>query len=237
MKLMNFYVTEKVFEKMPNVVFGLISVKGVNNSKDYDFIHQMLDENIVSCENHFEGKVVKQEKELAPYREAFQVLGINPNKFMSSIEALLTRIAKKKGMPHINPVVDLGNAISLKYYLPVGAHDLNTMDGEFCVRTATAEDTFLPFGAEEREPVDTDEVVYATANKVRTRRWIWRQSEEGKIDETTNELLFILDGFAENLDAVITARDELNKILSEKMGCQTKVGLIDKDNMVFNMDI
>ena len=234
---MNFYVTEKVFEKMPNVVFGLVSVKGVDNTKDYDFIHQMLDESISSCENYFEGKVVKQEKELLPYRTAFQTLGINPNKFMSSIEALLTRIAKKKGMPHINPVVDLGNAISLKYYLPVGAHDLNTMDGEFCVRTATAEDTFLPFGAEEREPVDTDEVVYATANKVRTRRWIWRQSEEGKIDETTNELLFILDGFAENLDAVITARDELNKILSEKMGCQTKVGLIDKDNMVFNMDI
>ena len=234
---MNFYVTEKVFEKMPNVVFGLVSVKGVDNTKDYDFIHQMLDESISSCENYFEGKVVKQEKELAPYREAFQGLGINPNKFMSSIEALLTRIAKKKGMPHINPIVDLGNAISLKYYLPVGAHDLNTMDGEFCVRTATAEDTFLPFGAEEREPVDIDEVVYATANKVRTRRWIWRQSEEGKIDETTNELLFILDGFAENLDAVITARDELNKILSEKMGCQTKVGLIDKDNMVFNMDI
>ena len=234
---MNFYVTEKVFEKMPNVVFGLISVKDVDNTNDYEFIHQMLDESIISCENHFEGKVVKQEKELAPYREAFQVLGINPNKFMSSIEALLTRIAKKKGMPHINPVVDLGNAISLKYYLPVGAHDLNTMDGEFCVRTANEEDTFLPFGAEEREPVDVDEVVYATSNKVRTRRWIWRQSEEGKIDETTNELLFILDGFAENLDAVITARDELNKILSEKMGCKTKVGLIDKDNMVFNMDI
>ena len=234
---MNFYVTEKVFEKMPNVVFGLISVKDVDNTNDYEFIHQMLDESIISCENHFEGKVVKQEKELAPYREAFQVLGINPNKFMSSIEALLTRIAKKKGMPHINPVVDLGNAISLKYYLPVGAHDLNTMDGEFCVRTANEEDTFLPFGAEERESVDVDEVVYATSNKVRTRRWIWRQSEEGKIDETTNELLFILDSFAENLDAVITARDELNKILSEKMGCKTKVGLIDKDNMVFNMDI
>ena len=113
---MNFYVTEKVFEKMPNVVFGLVSVKGVDNTKDYDFIHQMLDESISSCENYFEGKVVKQEKELVPYRTAFQTLGINPNKFMSSIEALLTRIAKKKGMPHINPVVDLGNAISLKYY-------------------------------------------------------------------------------------------------------------------------
>lgn len=234
---MNFYVTEKVFEKMPNVVFGLVSVKGVDNSKGYDFIDSMLDESIAGCEAYFEGKVVKQEKELLPYRRAFQNLGINPNKFMSSIEALLTRIAKKKGMPHINPVVDLGNAISLKYYLPVGAHDLNTMDGEFCVRTATAEDTFLPFGARDREPVDIDEVVYATGTKVRTRRWIWRQSEEGKIGDDTSDLLFILDGFTENLDAVLAAREELNNILSEKMGCKTKMGLIDKNNMIFDMNI
>ena len=32
-------------------------------------------------------------------------------------------------------------------------------------------------------------------------------------------------------------RDELNNILSEKMGCATKVGLIDKNNMVFDMVI
>ena len=234
---MDFYVTEKVFEKLPDAVFGLVSVKGVDNSKSYDFIDAMLDESIASCRAYFEGKVVKQEKELLPYRNAFRKLGINPNKFMSSIEALLTRIAKKKGMPHINAVVDLGNAISLKYYLPVGAHDLDTMDGEFCVRTATARDTFLPFGAAEREPVDLDEVVYATGTKVRTRRWIWRQSEEGKIGDGTNELLFILDGFTDNLDAVLAARDELNRILSEQMGCRTKTGLIDRDNMVFSMDI
>lgn len=222
---------------MPDVCFGLVSVKGIDNSRGYDFIDKMLDENIAGCEAHFEGKTVKQEPELAPYRRAFQKLGINPNKFMSSIEALLTRIAKKKGMPHINPVVDLGNAISLKYYLPVGAHDLDTMDGEFCVRTATREDTFLPFGAREREPVDPDEVVYATGNKVRTRRWIWRQSEEGKIFDTTHELLFILDGFEANKEAILAGRDELNQILTEKMGCKTKTGFIDKDNMAFDMDI
>lgn len=233
---MNFYVTEKVFEKMPNVCFGLVSVKGIDNTKNYDFIDQMLNESIDGCEKHFEGKVVKQEKELQPYRRAFQKLNINPNKFMSSIEALLTRIAKKKGMPHINAVVDLGNAISLKYYLPVGAHDLATMDSEFCVRTSTEEDSFLPFGAQETEKVDVDEVVYATGTKVRTRRWIWRQSEEGKIGADTTDLLFILDGFKENLNDVLVARDELNNILTEKMGCKTKVGLIDKDNMVFDMD-
>ena len=49
--------------------------------------------------------------------------------------------------------------------------------------------------------------------------------------------MFILDGFADNLDSVMAARDELAGILSEKMGCETKVGLIDKNNMVFDMDI
>ncbi|WP_418889350.1 phenylalanine--tRNA ligase beta subunit-related protein [Porcincola intestinalis] len=47
-------------------------------------------------------------------------MNINPNKYFCSIEALFTRIAKGKGVPHINPVVDLGNAISLKYTLPMG---------------------------------------------------------------------------------------------------------------------
>lgn len=234
---MNFYVTDKVFEKMPNAVFGLVSVKGVDNRKSYDFIDKMLDENIAGCESHFEGKTVKQEPELAPYRAAFTDMGINPNKFMSSIEALLTRIAKKKGMPHINPIVDLGNAISLKYYLPVGAHDLATMEGEFCVRTSTEQDTYLPFGATEREGVDVDEVVYATGKKVRTRRWIWRQSEEGKIGDDTSDLLFIMDGFTDNLSRVLAARDELAAILKDKMDCKVKLGLIDKDNTVFDMDI
>ncbi|WP_334295952.1 phenylalanine--tRNA ligase beta subunit-related protein, partial [Clostridioides difficile] len=36
-----------------------------------------------------------------------------------------TRVAKNKKLPHINPIVDLGNSISLKYLLPMGAHDMD----------------------------------------------------------------------------------------------------------------
>lgn len=234
---MDFFVSDRVFEKMENVFFGLVSAKGIDNSRGYEFTDEMLEASIKSCQEHFEGKNPKEEKELAPYRNAFLSLAINPNKFMSSIEALLTRIAKKKGMPHINPVVDLGNAVSLKYYLPVGAHDLKTMDGDFCVRTAGAQDTFLPFGSTEREKVDSDEVVYATGHKVRTRRWIWRQSEEGKINADTSQVLFIIDGFKENLPQIIAARDELYTLLTQKMGCSAKKGLIDSSCRRFDMDI
>ncbi len=235
---MKFYVTNEVFEKMPNVIFGLVSVYGVDNHQKYPKIEDMLTESIKTCEEHFEGKKVKEEKEVAHYREAFIKLGINPNKFMSSIEALLTRISKKKGFPHINPIVDLGNAISLKHYLPIGAHDLDSMfDNEFCVRVATSSDKFIPFGETEGEVVDEGEVVYATKEQIRTRRWIWRQSEAGKITEDTKNLLFIIDGFEDNKEEILKAREELSKLLEETFNCKTKCGLIDKNNQEFNPEI
>ena len=235
---MKFYVTQDVFYKIPNAQFGLVSVYGVDNTKDQKQIEDGLTEAIKSCEEHFEGKKVKEEPELIPYRDAFRNIGINPNKFMSSIEALLTRIAKKKGMSYINPIVDLGNEVSLFHYVPIGAHDLGTMtDDAFCVRTATAEDTFLPFGAEEREPVDEGEVVYATGDKIRTRRWIWRQSEEGKITENTKDLLFIMDGFDENLDEIMAAREQIADLLENVFGREVKKGLINKDNMEYTCEM
>lgn len=235
---MKFYVTNDVFEKMPSVIFGLVSVYGVDNHAEKKEVENMLATSIRTCEEHFEGKKVKEEKEVAPYREAFVNLGINPNKFMSSIEALLTRISKKKGFPHINAIVDLGNAVSLKHYLPIGAHDLDSMfDNEFCVRVATSDDAFIPFGEVEGEKVDEGEVVYATKDQIRTRRWIWRQSEAGKITEDTRNLLFIIDGFEDNKEEVLKAREELSKLLESTFGCQTKCGLIDKDHQEFYTEI
>lgn len=234
---MKFYVTQDVFAKIPNAQFGLVSVYGVDNSAEYPSVEDALTKAIASCEKHFEGKKVKEEPELVLYREAFRNIGINPNKYMSSIEALLTRIAKKKGMPQINPIVDLGNSVSLFHYVPIGAHDLATMtDDAFCVRTAVPADTFLPFGAEDTESVDADEVVYATGTTIRTRRWIWRQSEEGKITEDTKDLLFIMDGFDENLDEILAAREDIAELLENEFGCRVKKGLINKDSMEYICD-
>ena len=71
----------------------------------------------------------------------------------------------------------------------------------------------------------------------RALSWIWRQSEEGKIFDTTSELLFILDGFESNKDSIIKGRDELNDILVNKLGCKTKTGMIDRACREFDMDI
>jgi len=156
---MKFKVEKEIFDKLPEACFGVVMAKGIDNSKIYPEIEQLLSDGIQTAKLRFEGKKVKEEPDILPYREAFRTLGINPNKYPCSIEALFTRIAKGKGMPFINPVVDLGNAISLKYTLPMGAHDLGNENEDICIRFAKDGDVFLPFGADKEEiPYETLDV-------------------------------------------------------------------------------
>lgn len=230
---MRFYVDDEVFEKLPDVVFGIVVAKGIDNGKYPEDIKRLLQNNITACEKFYEGRKVKETEEVVCYREAMRTLGFNPNKYMCSIEALLTRIAKKKGFPLINAAVDLGNAVSLSHKVPLGAHDMDSADGDFCVRPAGLDDYFRPFGAGENEfdNPENKEIIYAAGNSVRTRRWTWRQSEEGKITEKVKNIFFPIDGFADiNKDSVIAARDELAYRIKEFFGADVKVGMVDASN-------
>lgn len=235
---MRFEVSPDVFELLPDACFGVVAVRGVDNSKAYPEVSELLHSAIAECEKALEGIKVKESPEIVPYREAFRAIGINPNKFMCSIEALLTRIAKGKGFPEISPIVDLGNAVSLRTRLPIGAHDMGTVTRALEVRHAQPGDTFIPFGGGEVEIPDESEVVYVSDGQVRTRRWTWRQSEIGKITEETRDLLFPIDGFKSlNLDRVLEARRELSELIERIFGAKTAVGMVDKDNPVFECDL
>lgn len=226
---MKFIVEKEIFEKLPNACFGVVIAKGIDNRKAYSKIDRLLDESITAAAQRFEGKKVKEEPDILPYREAFRALGINPNKYLCSIEALFTRIAKGKGMPHINPIVDLGNAVSLKYTLPMGAHDLGGSSEDICIRLSQPGDTFLPFGGEAEETPDSGEVVYAVGHQVRTRRWTWRQSEHGKITPESADIFFPIDGFTDhNREQVLAARNVLQALVKRIFGCEAAVGFVDR---------
>ncbi|MEG1632822.1 MAG: phenylalanine--tRNA ligase beta subunit-related protein [Oscillospiraceae bacterium] len=233
---MRFEISQEVFAALPDACFGAVAVRGVNNSLPRPEIEAMLAESIALCETALRDVRVKLSPEIIPYRNAFIALGINPNKYMCSIEALLTRISKGKGFPHISPIVDLGNAVSLKYRLPIGAHDLGTIPNALEVRPAREGDSFIPFGGTEAELPELGEVIYVSDAQVRTRRWTWRQSELGKIDADTHDLLFPIDGFTTlNLDRVLAARTELAESIERLFGASTETALLDAAHPVFEL--
>ena len=251
---MYFEVSKEMFEKLPTFVVGVVAVQGIDNSKEVPAIAEMLDKYAEECRQYFEasGNKAKDDPCVTPYRDAFRELGVNPNRYACAIEALMDRIAKGKGMPHINPAVDLGNAVSLKYKLPIGAHDMYSFlrpdgtgrgseDAGIEVRPATAEDHFRPFGAPEGEYDDPEagEIVYVSGREVRTRRWAWRQSEQGKMTEKTTAVFYPIDGFSDvNLEDVKKAMKDFTELLANycaKPGsrCTVATGMVDRDHPVF----
>lgn len=227
---MYYQVSKEIFEKLPTAFFGAVAVRGLDNTKPQPELEAMLQENIAACEAYFADKKPKETMDIIPYREAFRALGINPSKFLCSIEALLTRIAKGKGFPTINGIVDLGNAVSIKYRLPIGAHDLDTIDQGLDVRAAQAGDTFIALGETEEETPDAGEAIYASGSEVRTRRWTWRQSERGKITQDTKAVLFPIDGFSDVNEAQVRLAAEEFAVLLRRFfgdGVEIETGFVD----------
>lgn len=234
---MKFLVEDKVFETLDTVCFAVVIAHGIDNTVQNLKIQKLLEENILSCQSSLQGLNVKEIESVLCYREAFRKLNINPNKYMCSIEALLTRISKDKGMPSINTAVNLGNAISLKYKIPIGAHDIDTINEEIALRFSMEQDYFIPFGSTEKESVDKNEIVYAAGNSVRTRRWTWRQSEEGKITTQSKNIFFPIDGFSDiNKDTMLSAQKELGSMLQYELDCNVSTGWVDAKNKVLSID-
>lgn len=229
-----FSVAPQVFEKFPKAVFGVVVAKGIDNSSEFRQVSDFLAVETQAIRARLEGVNLKEYPAIVPYREAFTALGFNPNKFMCSVEALCKRVMKGGSLPNINPIVDLGNAMSMKYILPMGAHDIRKLGGDLVVRFAEEGDSFLPFGETEIERPDSGELVYVSGHTVKTRRWIWRQSEDGKIDASSTDIIFPIDGFyGVNGAAVEEARAELAELLEKLFACRVSSGIIDKDNLSF----
>lgn len=220
---MKFIVYPEVFEGLPNVCFAVVAAYGIDNRVWEQEAKELLRTSMEKIREEIGDTDIKTNRKIVPYRMAFSKLGYNPNKYMSSIEAMVKRVAKGGVLPSINPVVDLANAVSMEYMLPMGAHDMDALEGDIAVRFAVPGDTFVPLGGTGEETVDPGELVYADDKRIRTRRWIWRQSDRGKVTGDSCNVFFPIDGFiGENCSRMLEARNRLAVLLSEYFGCRVE---------------
>lgn len=231
---MEFRVSTEVFEQVPTACFGVVIGKNLNCNVQ-TCIADMLKAAVQNVPGKFPDGV-KAHPHVSAWRETFTLMNLNPNKFLSSVEALSTRVYKSGQLPSINGIVDLVNALSLKYVLPMGAHDLDRISGTMQLRLSREGDKFTPFGLSETEDVPVGEVVYADDGEVRTRRWVWRQGENAKIIESSRNIFFPIDGFSDvNKASVLAARDELAEVIGQ-LGGQAQMFFVDKTNPVVSWE-
>ncbi len=225
---MRFRVSPEIFSRFPDYCVGIVVAMEVNNATvDVgDSLESSIRETRVALRAD-DG--TNESASITLWREAFAASGIDPDEFPSSIEALVHAAVKGTGPNPINPAVDLANAVSLRYQLPIGAHDIDKLRGDFEVRVGRAGDRFAPLGKLELEDVPAGEPVYADENEVRTRRWVWRLGERGKVTKASTNVFFPIDGFTGKNDAQVRqAVQDLSELLEGKLGARTRTFFVDR---------
>jgi DNA/RNA-binding domain of Phe-tRNA-synthetase-like protein len=130
---------------------------------------------------------------VAAWREAYRAFGAKPKRTRNSLEALLRRAAS--GLPRVNRLTDIYNAVSVLHQIPVGGEDLTRYAGPPRLVRATGTELFdtAADGIAVIEHPDAGEVVWCDDAGVTCRRWNWRQARRTQLREDTTAALFILD--------------------------------------------
>ncbi len=158
---------------------------------------------------------VDQVPHVAAWRDTYRAFGAKPQRTRNSLEALLRRA--EAGLPRVNRLTDLYNAVSVLYQLPVGGEDLNRYRGAPWLKRATGREPFdtVADGTTVIEYPEPGEVVWCDDGGVTCRRWNWRQARRTQLGNDTTAALFILDALDPMTDAALTgAADDLLAQLS-----------------------
>jgi DNA/RNA-binding domain of Phe-tRNA-synthetase-like protein len=150
--------------------------------------------------------------EIQAWRRAFSRMGLKPTQYRCASESLLRRFKREGPLPQIHPLIDLCNAISLAFAIPVAAFDVSRMAEYLEVRHARGDEVYLTFSGEEEHP-DAGEVIFADGvGRAHARRWTNRQSGYSAVHDATEAVLIVAEAMhssaaadAANLTSAISA--------------------------------
>ncbi len=171
-------------------------------------------------------------EEIRQWRGAYRSFGIKKTSYRNACEALLRRINRGDGLPRVLPLVDLYNALSVKYRIPAGADDLAALTPPLAFRYARPGDGFrdLAGDADSDDPPKAGEVVLADAAHVLCRRWNWRQDARSRIQESTVDATLVLQTLSnDGADRLSRAAEELTKHARDDLGATCDWALASAD--------
>lgn len=184
-----------------------------------------------ACEEVLNGEPAWAAAHLTAWSETFRAFGAKPGRTPCSAEALRKRVLRDGFMASLDPVVDLYNAVSLRYAVPVGGENLAAYRGAPRLIISDGSEPFdtLREGTLSVEKPDAGEVIWCDDLGVTCRRWNWRQGIRTRLSASDKQMWFILESLPE---MPIEALNDAGKMLIDGMeimmpGMQSEVTLIE----------
>ncbi len=192
------FITEESFWSLfPDAEIGVVVLNDVDNSDSVYEDNETIRDDLAKA-NQEAGKWITatplaKNEVIKVWRDAFQKFKKKKGN-RASIEALLARVDKGNYVGGINPLVDVYNAISLTYGLPIGGEDIDNFAGN--LRLTVSEeggDEFMALGDEENNPTLPGELCYLDDIGAVCRCWNWRDGKRTMLTGNTKNAFMIIE--------------------------------------------
>lgn len=199
-------VDDAVFRLRPDYRALLVTLDGLVPSSGDRASEELLLRAEASARSLLAQQPVDLVPHVAAWRDAYRAFGVKPQRMRNSLEALLRRAAGD-GLPRVNRLTDVYNAVSVLHLIPVGGEDLPSYAGHPRLIRASGTEVFdtAAGGAAVIEHPEVGEVAWCDEDGVTCRRWNWRQGRRTRLRDDTTSALFIFDALRPTTDEALCA--------------------------------
>jgi DNA/RNA-binding domain of Phe-tRNA-synthetase-like protein len=201
----------EIWSDFPELVPGVLLAEGITRDVSVD---AQIAKFSAIAESRLASAAEGELPEIQAWRRSFSRMGLKPTQYRCASEALLRRFRKEGSLPRIHPLVDLCNAVSLAYAIPVAAFDVSKIAEYLEVRYASGDEAYLGFSGETERP-DAREVIFVdAAGSAHARRWTKRQSAASAVRDETRTVLVVSEAMHSSALADI---EQLTTALAEQL--------------------
>ncbi|MEU6106586.1 B3/B4 domain-containing protein [Streptomyces flaveolus] len=209
---MRFQHANAVWSDHPELAAGALWATGVGAAAD-------VDPRVAEYTAHAAARLASTTEgefpEVLAWRRVFSRMGLKPTQYRCASESLLRRLRKTGELPGIHPVVDLCNAISVAYAVPVAVLDTDRIAGPLLeVRYARGDEQYTTFGGGTEHPRPGEVIFTDSAGRAHARRWTNRQSGHSAVGERTSRILVVAEAMHEGGAEAVP---ELLKTVAEEL--------------------
>lgn len=182
---------DEIWRDFPGLVAGALYCEAVTPDAD---VSEPTGRFYAVAGSRLEAGTESELPEIQAWRRAFSAMGLKPTQYRCAAESLLRRFRKEKSLPAIHPLVDLCNAVSVAFAIPIAVYDTANVDQFLRVRRADGDEAYLTFSGDTEHP-EPGEVIFADAvRRAHARRWTNRQSGLSAIRPQTKEVMIVAEG-------------------------------------------
>jgi DNA/RNA-binding domain of Phe-tRNA-synthetase-like protein len=197
---MHFQHAREIWTDFPELVAGVLAAEGIRpdagvGSRLAPFTHIAASRLAGSSEGEL--------PEIRAWRRVFSRMGLKPTQYRCASEALLRRFKREGTLPQVHPLIDLCNAVSLAFAIPVAVFDVAGIAQSLEVRYAAGDESYLTFTGEVEHPAVREVVFVDAVRRVHARRWTNRQSGYSAVREATIAVLIVAEAVHESASADI----------------------------------